>query len=240
MPVVGAKGEQGLQGPQGLQGERGEQGQHGQQGERGERGEQGQHGQQGERGQQGEQGLPGLQGAPGQQGWQGAQGPKGDNGLQGQKGDTGPQGQKGDAGPQGQKGDAGPSGPVTVVSSSQLITYKIGKFVSPDVDVNLGNLNVRIGSDVHNLMVSAVSGTYSVYGNCTYIISGQGWAEIKSSSPLVITNEPVLLARYPNFTSGGNSCSWLLMDTNTCIAWRIYLIVGDNYVNNFISIEQLS
>ena len=194
-------------------------------------GAKGEPGQQGEKGQQGEQGLPGLQGAPGQQGWQGAQG---------QKGDVGPQGQKGDVGPQGQKGDVGPPGPVTVVSSSQLITYKVSQFVSPDVDVNLGNLNVRIGSEVHNLMVSTVSGTYSIYGNCSYIISGQGWAEIKSASPLVVTNEPVLLVRYPNFTSGGNSCSWLLMDTNSCIAWRIYLIIGDNYVNNLISIEQLS
>ena len=251
---VGPDGAPGITGPQGHAGQPGLpglQGPPGQDGLPGLQGPPGQPGLPGLQGPPGQDGLPGLQGPPGQDGLQGAQGEAGNiglPGLQGPPGELGPTGQKGDCvpgptgtcGPQGPTGMQGPQGPIALVSSAQLVTYKTAQFVPVDTDVNLGNINVRLSSKPHNLMMSTVSGAYSVYGSCSYITYGQGWSEIKSSAAKVIKTESSLLVNYPDFTSGGDSCSWLLTDSNAGIAWRIYLIVGDNYNNNFISIEQLS
>lgn len=234
---TGSAGVPGITGPQGNAGQDGPQGNAGPQGVAGQDGLPGLPGLQGPPGAQGESGnigLPGLQGPPGELGPVGPTGQKGDFGADGVPGPTG------NCGPQGPTGIQGPQGPIALVSSAQLVTYKTAQFVPVDTDVTLGNIKVRLSSKPHNLMMSTVSGEYVVYGSCSYITSGQGWSEIKSSAPKVINTESSLLVNYPDFTSGGDSCSWLLADSNVGIAWRIYLIIGDNHSNNFISIEQLS
>ena len=133
-------------------------------------------------------------------------------------------------------------GPVTFITESQSFMYinkKISKFVPVDTDVTLYNINLRVGSLMHNLFINTMNGSYTIYGSCSYISSGAGWYQIKGDAPLIVTTEPVLLALYPNFQNGGDSATWHLMDINGTIAWRIHLIIGKNYINNFISIEQL-
>ncbi len=42
-----------------------------------------------------------------------------------------------------------------------------------------------------------------------------------------------------NFTTAGQTDTWIIMDTGNNIAWRISLIVGAAYNNNMVSIERL-
>ena len=42
-----------------------------------------------------------------------------------------------------------------------------------------------------------------------------------------------------NFVTGGATDNWVIMDTSNQISWRISLIIGSGYINNFISIERL-
>ena len=180
---------------------------------------------------EGQSGMPGLAGPMGEVG---PLGPLGPQGIQGIQGIDGPKGDQGIQGIQGQEG--GPTGP----TGPSSLPNTISQFVGLGIDVTLGNLNVRI-SDTGNksLMVSAVTGTYSIYGNCTYIASGQSWAEIKSTAQLSVSSTPVYLCNYHNFIVGGNTCHWYIMDTIAMVAWRLMLILGDGYVNNLIRIEQL-
>jgi hypothetical protein len=47
------------------------------------------------------------------------------------------------------------------------------------------------------------------------------------------------LAAGYNFIVAGATDTWNIMDTSAGIAWRITMIIGASYLNNFISIERL-
>ena len=119
------------------------------------------------------------------------------------------------------------------------MTYASG-FVNAGVDVTLGNLKARMPtSGNRSLQLSTVTGTYSVYGSGVYSYNGIGGATINSGSPRSITTTPTYIQAGYTFAVSGSTDTWLLMDTSNAITWRISLIVGDDYINNFISIERL-
>ena len=81
--------------------------------------------------------------------------------------------------------------------------------------------------------------SYSVYGSGMYFTTGVGGSRIDVGSPLSITTTPAYINAGYSFSGGGMTDSWLLMDTSSQLTWRITLIVGGGYNNNFISIERL-
>jgi len=118
------------------------------------------------------------------------------------------------------------------------LMWKASGFVNTDVDVTLGNLKARIPSSGNkSLQVSTISGTYSVHGSSTYSYNGIGG--ITLSSPLSITTTPTYISAGYNFTVAGSTDTWILMDTSAGICWRVTMIIGPSYLNNFISIERL-
>jgi hypothetical protein len=117
---------------------------------------------------------------------------------------------------------------------------KASGLVNNGVDVTLGNLKARLaGSGNRSLQVSTVSGTYSVYGSGVYSAGGSGGNTISAAAPVTITTTPAYLAGGLNFTTAGQTDTWIIMDTGNNIAWRISLIVGAAYNNNMVSIERL-
>jgi hypothetical protein len=120
------------------------------------------------------------------------------------------------------------------------LLYKASGFVNAGVDVTLGNLKARIPtSGYRSLQVSTVSGTYSVYGSSVYSYNGIGGITVPSGTPVSVTTTPTYLSAGYNFIVAGSTDTWNIMDTSAGIAWRITMIIGDNYLNNFISIERL-
>jgi hypothetical protein len=120
------------------------------------------------------------------------------------------------------------------------LTWKASGLVNAGVDVTLGNLKARIPtSGYRSLQVSTVSGTYSVYGSSVYSYNGIGGITVPSGTPVSVTTTPTYLSAGYNFTVAGSTDTWNIMDTSTGIAWRITMIIGDTYLNNFISIERL-
>ena len=106
--------------------------------------------------------------------------------------------------------------------------------------MTLGNLKARLAASGNfSVQLSTVSGSYSVYGSHYLVDNGAYSNSIDGSSPLSITTTPTYIASGNNFLSAGNTSVWLLMDTTTKMCWRITMIVGAGYNNNFISIERL-
>jgi hypothetical protein len=141
---------------------------------------------------------------------------------------------RGATGAAGATGTAGING-----ATGPGMTYASG-FVNAGVDVTLGNLKARMStSGNRSLQLSTVTGTYSVYGSGVYSYNGIGGATINSGSPRSITTTPTYIQAGYTFAVSGSTDTWLLMDTSNAITWRISLIVGDDYINNFISIERL-
>jgi len=120
------------------------------------------------------------------------------------------------------------------------LTYKASSFVNRGVDVTLGNLKARIAATGNfSVQLSTVSGSYSVYGSHYLVDNGAYSNGIDGSSPLSITTTPTYINSGNNFLGAGNTSVWLLMDTTAKMSWRITMIVGAGYTNNFISIERL-
>lgn len=119
------------------------------------------------------------------------------------------------------------------------LMHKASGFVNRGVDVTLGNLKARIAATGNaSLQLSTVSGTYSVYGSGVYSQAG-GVAGSNLSSTISITTTPTYLVANYNFGVAGAVDTWNIVDVNLGIAWRITMIVGFTYNNNFISIERL-
>lgn len=130
----------------------------------------------------------------------------------------------------------------TSIGSSSFVT-KSSNIVNSNVEVALGNLKARIPTTGNkSLQIATASGTYSVYGSCTYASDGgAGAARIDSSSPISVTTNFAYLNPNNNFPRSGDCCTWLIMDKTSRLSWRLSFIIGDvpGYTNNTITIEQL-
>lgn len=114
-------------------------------------------------------------------------------------------------------------------------------FVSRGVDVTLGNLKVRAAAAGNmSLQVSTVSGTYSVYGSQLGNADGTFIGSRRDGgAPVSVTTTPTYIFADNNYGGSGNLSTWFIMDTANQISWRLMLIVGQAFNNNFISIERL-
>lgn len=120
------------------------------------------------------------------------------------------------------------------------LLWKASGIVNTGVDVILGDLKARIPSTGNkSLQLSTTSGvTYSVHGSGVYSQSGTVVGTTLSTA-LSVTSTPTYIVSGYNFGTAGATDTWVLMDTSNAIAWRITMIIGFAFNNNFISIERL-
>lgn len=121
------------------------------------------------------------------------------------------------------------------------VATKASGIVNAGIDITLGNLKVRMASSGNrSLQVSTVSGSYSVAGSGTYSTGGAiAGSTINLGNPRTINNTPAYLNPNYHFGLDGATDTWVITDITNNIGWRITLIVGASYFNNFISIERL-
>lgn len=137
-------------------------------------------------------------------------------------------------------GDVEIAGKLTIGSASGNVATKASGIVNAGVDVTLGNIKARVStSGNRSLQLSTVSGTYSVAGSDVHTQNSIGGSTIARGSAVTITTTPTYLAPNYHFTVDGAVDTWNIYDTVSNIAWRITLIIGPSYINNFISIERL-
>ena len=134
-------------------------------------------------------------------------------------------------------GNINVTGKINLTDPSGNVVTKAAGFVGRGTDITLGNLKVRFAASGNmSLQVSTITGTYSVYGSGVYMSSGVAGSNVGN---LTINTSPAYLKSSLNFLGAGDTDTWLIMDTSALMGWRISMIVGPAYVNNFISIERL-
>jgi hypothetical protein len=137
-------------------------------------------------------------------------------------------------------GNVNVTGKINVTDPAGNVATKAAAFVARGVDVTLGNLKARFPSSGNmSIQVSTVTGTYSVYGSQVLVSGAVAYSAIDGSTPLSVTTTPTYLNSINNFNGAGNTCTWNIMDTSAGMSWRITMIIGLGYNNNFISIERL-
>jgi hypothetical protein len=127
---------------------------------------------------------------------------------------------------------------VQVISGNAPVTNEklASGFVGRGQDITLGNLKVRFAATGNmSLQVSTVSGTYSVYGSHVLFSGSLGG----NTANMSVSTTPAYLNSGNNFLGAGDTGVWTIMDTTAKMCWRISMIIGSGYANNFISIERL-
>ena len=138
-------------------------------------------------------------------------------------------------------GNVNVTGKINLTDPTGNVATKVAAIVGRGTDVTLVNLKIRFAASGNmSLQASTISGTYTVYGSQVLVGSSTlGSSRIDGGSPLTITTTPAYLNSGNNFLGAGDTTTWNIMDTSAGMSWRISMIVGLGYTNNFISIERL-
>lgn len=156
--------------------------------------------------------------------------------VRGIPGPTGEKGPKGDKGDSGQNGDPGQQGkPGTNLPGHATGYVNAGTFVALD------NIKATVTtSGNRGLSVASVTGSFTAMISSTigYINGGGGAATNGGQTYTYNTTPSGSLFGY-NFPNAGDGSVYLVNDTTNQRFYRITLMIGYGYLNNFISIERL-
>ena len=119
------------------------------------------------------------------------------------------------------------------------LMWKVSGLVDAGVFLTMDNLTVTVPtSSNRGLSVAAVSGSFSANIGAWY--GGSGGVGGDSVNNLSVTTTPSGSLFSWNFVAEGNSAQYTIYDKTNNRMYRVTLMIGPAYLNNFISIERLA
>lgn len=146
----------------------------------------------------------------------------------------------GATGATGVKGPAGPAG-IQGATGVGLKGFASG-YVNAGAFVTLDNIKATVTTAApRGLSVGAVSGTFtcSIAGQYMFSAGGPGGTATAYPGPTYSTTPSGSWFGW-NFGNAGDTSVYFVNDYNNRLFYRIILMIGAGYSNNFISIERLS
>jgi hypothetical protein len=154
----------------------------------------------------------------------------GATGAQGPTGPTGVTGSTGNTGSTGATGATGATGPIAVASG--VVNH--GTFVTMD------NLKFTVTSSGNRgLSVATVSGTAALYVGGSFSGSAVGHSGSATSNTVTYSTTPSNSAFGWSFPTAGDWSQYTFIDTVNVKMYRVNLVIGPGYNNNFISVERV-
>jgi hypothetical protein len=129
-------------------------------------------------------------------------------------------------------------GKITLADPSGNVTVKGAGFVNGGVAVTLGDLQVQMAaSGSRSLLIKTTGASFTgmVSAYATYSGSFTYFSDVTQT----ISGTYGYLGTTWSFGSDGDVANYFVRDTSNSRFWRITLMVGYGYNNNFISIERL-
>ena len=134
-------------------------------------------------------------------------------------------------------GNVNITGKLNVGDPSGNVVTKASGLVNAGTFVQLDNLKATVPtSGLRSLSIATVSGSFAAYINASYTLYTGGVNG--TGTTLTVTTTPVLALNW-NFGGAGDTINYTIVDTTNGKAYRIMLMIGPGYTNNFISIERL-
>jgi hypothetical protein len=162
-------------------------------------------------------------------------GPKGDKGDKGDPGVSNIPGPKGDKGDKGDRGEQGPQGR----EAAGLNGFASG-YVTAGAFVTLDNIKATVtGAWPRGLSVATVSGTMTLSISGSYALAGGASGTATTYPGANYTTNPSGSWFGWGFGNAGDASTYLVNDYTNKKFYRIHLMIGASYIDNFISIERL-
>jgi hypothetical protein len=119
-----------------------------------------------------------------------------------------------------------------------LLNNRVSGIVNAGVFVTMDNLNATVTtSGNRGLSLATVSGTVTGFVSSSYsLVTGGANGAAGSIS---LTTTPSSSIQGYNFTSEGDTAIYVVRDNTNNRVYRITMMIGGAYINNFISIERL-
>ena len=117
-------------------------------------------------------------------------------------------------------------------------TTKVSAYVNAGVFLIMDNIKAAVTtSGYRGLCLATVSGTFTSWVAGTYGMNGGGSGG--NSAGLVVTTSTSASLFSWSFTGTGDMSTYIINDTTNSRVYRITLMIGASFNNNFISIERL-
>ena len=118
------------------------------------------------------------------------------------------------------------------------LTFKASGFVNAGSFVTLDNVKATVTSSGNrSLSIGAVSTSFNANVSGYYVISGGGNGNSLNNLTYTTTASTAIFGW--NFIAHGDSATYILQDSSNSRMYRITMMIGPSYNNNFISIERL-
>lgn len=123
------------------------------------------------------------------------------------------------------------------VGVGTLLNNRVSGYVNAGTYITMDNLKATVSTGGNrSLQIATVSSSFNAYVNGTYTIYTGGTAGIGTT--ITVTTTPALAINW-NFTSAGDSATYIISDTTNSRCYRVTMLIGPSYNNNMISIERL-
>ena len=148
-------------------------------------------------------------------------------------GPTGPTGNTGDTGPTGATGGTGATGPTG-------LTAVVSGVVNAGTFVTMDNLKFTVTSSGNRgLSIATVSGTTALYVGASYSGAAVGHSGSATSNTVTYTTTQSTSLFGWNFPTAGDWSQYVFVDPANVKMYRVNLVIGPSYNNNFISAERV-
>ena len=130
-------------------------------------------------------------------------------------------------------------GKITLADPSGNVTVKAAGFVNAGVAVTLGDIQVQMttgGARSLQIRTTGTAFTGMVSAYTTYAVNNYTYF---SDVTQTINGSYGYIGSAWGFATDGDLANYFVRDSNNLRFWRITLMVGPSYFNNFISIERL-
>jgi hypothetical protein len=115
---------------------------------------------------------------------------------------------------------------------------KVSGYVNAGVFLTMDNLKATVTtSSNYGLSLATVSGSFAATIAATYSLYGSNTGGTANALTITTTASSSVLGF--NFVGQGDTSTYIINDTTNSRVYRITLMIGGSYINNFISIERL-
>lgn len=134
-------------------------------------------------------------------------------------------------------GNVNVTGKITIGDPTGNVVTKVSGFANAGTFIQMENLKVTISTSTRSLVIAAVNSNFIANVSGWFGYTGGGGGASSNNVSVTTTNTS---AHYTwGFATEGDGAQYNILDKTSNKMYRVIMMIGSNFNNNFISIERL-